>query len=195
VTKLLPLFLGAQVVILGDQLPVEKSDAALAQFLDAISQAEYVRTGQIARSGPGAGAHIAAFFIIIIPKIGPLRALATKSPSTETEDLFVHSADHAIGSLRDSVARLSNGSPSELQLANLDLDTGKEVKAGDSELVDKTYAKLLLQITREHAAISPELRNHLLWFWSDLTRGTFAQQPKQHQLLVQSIEALRALRN
>jgi hypothetical protein len=57
-----------------------------------------------------------------------------------------------------------------LELANRDLDSGKETKAVEYSLTDETYAKLLGQLAdRKFALTSPELRENILNFYSDLS--------------------------
>ena len=57
-----------------------------------------------------------------------------------------------------------------LQLTNCDFDTGKESKAAEYSLTDETYAKLLDQLAEQKFdRTSPELRDNILSFYSDLS--------------------------
>jgi hypothetical protein len=57
-----------------------------------------------------------------------------------------------------------------LVLPNCDLDSGNETKAAEYSLTDDTYAKLLAQLSeRKFAQTTPELRDNILYFYSDLS--------------------------
>jgi hypothetical protein len=57
-----------------------------------------------------------------------------------------------------------------LKLANYDFDTGKETKAAEYSLTDETCAKLLGQLAeRKFELTSPDLRDNILKFYSDLS--------------------------
>jgi hypothetical protein len=106
--------------------------------------------------------------IRLIPKIGILRILAIKAPSSTTENLFVKSLDDAAARYGELLAGFSTSASGELVLANLDLDTGAKVVPGAYRLTDVTYAKLLHKVTQEPAApIPPALREDILAYYSD----------------------------
>ncbi len=55
-------------------------------------------------------------------------------------------------------------------LPNCDLDSGNQTKAAEYSLTDETYAKLLAQLSeRKFDWNSPELRDNILQFYSDLS--------------------------
>ncbi len=55
-------------------------------------------------------------------------------------------------------------------LPNCDLDSGNHTKAAEYSLTDDTYAKLLAQLSeRKFDQTSPELRENILQFYSDLS--------------------------
>ena len=57
-----------------------------------------------------------------------------------------------------------------LVLPNCDLDSGNPTKAAEYSLTDDTYAKLLSQLSsRKFDITSPELRENILQFYSDLS--------------------------
>jgi len=193
VTVLLPAFLHAQVVLLRHDLPMERDDEARAQFLKEISRTEYAAKWQPPYYKPGIRAHLLAFVVIIIPKIGPLKVLATKSPIAETEDLFLRSANEAVGRFREVIGRLSERRTSDVQPPDLDLDTGYRATPGESRLVDETYAKLVIRIADERVPISSELRNHLLSYFSNGAEGPPLKLGRKDQKRL--TEALHKLRD
>jgi hypothetical protein len=104
--------------------------------------------------------------VILIPKIGPLKVLATKSPTADTEDLFLRSANDAVSRFREVLGRISERGGCDVQPPDLDLDTGYRATPGESRLVDETYARLAIRLADERIPISSELRNHLLAYFS-----------------------------
>jgi hypothetical protein len=55
----------------------------------------------------------------------------------------------------------------ELDLRNLDADTGAATKPGEYRLADKTYSKLLRQLAKDHfGCVTPGLRVSILDFYS-----------------------------
>jgi len=68
-----------------------------------------------------------------------------------------------------------------LQLANDDLDTGKETEAAEYSLTDDTYAKLLGQLAdRKFDLTSSDLRENILNFYADLTLPLETKKDSAH---------------
>jgi hypothetical protein len=102
-----------------------------------------------------------------MPKIGPFKALAFNNPTPQTEDMYFRSINTTVDQYRIFLEQVRAGS---LELANDDFDTGKETKAAEYSLTDETYAKLLGQLAkRKFDLTSPDLRDNILNFYSDLT--------------------------
>lgn len=100
-------------------------------------------------------------------KIGPFKALAFNNPTAQTEDLYFKSINTTVDQYRNYLQQVRADS---LQLANYDFDTGKETKAAEYSLTDETYAKLLGQLAeRKFELTSPDLRDNILKFYSDLS--------------------------
>jgi hypothetical protein len=56
----------------------------------------------------------------------------------------------------------------QLRLADMDFDTGRETRAGEYSLADKTYAHLLNDLAkRDFDQATPQLRQNILSFYSD----------------------------
>jgi hypothetical protein len=64
--------------------------------------------------------------------------------------------------------RLRENPSEDLELANVDLDTGMRTQPGAYRQTDNTYARLLNEITtRPGTKIPPRLRDDILMFYSD----------------------------
>lgn len=195
VARLLPAFLHAEMVRLGGRLPTETADAAQAEFLEDISRADYATQYADPYYRPGVRAHLLAVVVAVLPKIGRLKVLEIQPPLSSTEDLFLESADRAVESLREALARMTRHTDGSFQLINLDLDTGRTVAPGQSRIVDDTYAKLLLRIVQGHVAVSPELRKTLVDYYSDPNHQPPAtHDPNRQRKIERALASIREAR-
>ena len=98
-----------------------------------------------------------------LPKIGPLKPLSFKAPSSRAEALFAESVRQASARYRAALADLSDGT---LALRNTDFDTGQPASHGEYTLADDTYAQLLDTFhQRKTASVSLDLRKNIQAFY------------------------------
>jgi hypothetical protein len=168
VRRLIPKFMQVQVLIHRRRFPQEKDDEARHQFLKKVAQAEYSNLPFNAYRTPGVGTHALALVVRVVPKVGTLRILSLKAPSSETSDLYFSSMNTSVGRLRELTRRLRQEPSEDLVLANLDLDTGKQTEPGAYRLTDDTYARLLNRLTTQSGVKTPPaLRDDILLFYSN----------------------------
>jgi Zinc dependent phospholipase C len=192
VTSLLPAFLSAQLVRLRADLPVENADEPQIEFLRTISRSEYATTPGLSYAEPGIRAHLLAFVVLIIPKVGRLKVLDTESPSAETEDLFLKSANHAVALLRELLSLLQTHPDHDLLLQNLDLDTGSIIAPGTSKMIEQTFAELATRLVDAHKPIPAGIRDYLLTHYADSAQAMHPNlSPKTKQKLAHAIDVLR----
>jgi len=147
------------------------------EFLYHLSRAQYRKEWDSKYREPGIGTRILAFFLKLVPKAGPFKALAFKIPNTRTEDMYIKSVDLTV---HDYGTLLREQSNRQLQLANLDLDTGREATVGEYSLADQTYAHLLADLARRNFdQVPPALRQNILSYYSD--RGPLLTSKKDKQ--------------
>jgi zinc dependent phospholipase C len=145
----------------------EKPDLARQKFLYQLSRAAYEKEWGRDYQRPGIGARILATVLRIFPKVGPLGALKFKSPTPKTEDLYIKSIDNTVAQYRTALQKVRTGSR---ELVNYDLDSGAPCDAAEYTLADDTYAHLLRTLAkRNFEQVTPELRQNLLRFYSDLS--------------------------
>jgi hypothetical protein len=86
---------------------------------------------------------------------------------------------------------------SKLVLDNRDVDTGKPTKAGEYNLTDKAYARLLNKLTdHKFGDATAALQQNILAFYEPPAVATFnRKKPKQRDRTLKNIEALRLLPN
>jgi len=135
------------------------------KFLYHLSRSNYEHEWGTVYRKPGLGSRILAFILSLLPKVGPFKAVNFKIPTQQTEDMYIKSVNFTV---EDYEKLLRETRSSEFDLPNRDFDTGRETRAGEYVLTDKTYAKLVDKLSgKDSAPPSPALRNDLLRFYSD----------------------------
>lgn len=136
----------------------------------------------------GFGARLVAGILRILPKIGPLKALKPVIPTPEAEKLFVQSFDTVSAHYGRALGRIG---PS-YTLTNIDFDTGKPTEPGEYKLADKAYYDLLMKLQERHfTQLSPELRSHLLQFYTAAQRQKTLLDEKQQQQIQVALTELK----
>jgi hypothetical protein len=172
-----------------DQL--DKSRSARRKFVYNISRASYRKEWNEKFQQPGIGARILSFLIRILPKVGPLKALAFQPPTPRTAALFETSFERTLDEYRQLLA---DESAHHLALEDCDFDTGKPTRPSEYRLADDTYAKLARRLAdrKDPAAIDAALLHNVLDFYRDLELPYATRKsPKDWQ---QTLAALGKLR-
>jgi hypothetical protein len=164
------------------------------EFRYYLSRTSYQKEWGKGYRQPGFGTRVLAFFLRLMPKIGPFKALNFKIPSQKTEDLYIASVDKTV---EDYTKLLQEAGAGDLQLTNTDFDTGHDTRAGEYGLTDKAYAHLLNQLAGHNFdRVSPELRANILAFYSDPNAPIATKKkPADWQKTQTELEKLRTLPN
>ena len=137
------------------------------KFVYNLSRASYRKEWDGKYQQPGIGTRILAFFIRILPKIGPLKALSFQPPTPQTATLFETSFDRTLEEYRQLLADETAHQPRRCE--DRDFDTGKPTRPGEYSLADNAYAKLARKLAaKDPAAIDPALLKNVLDFYRDL---------------------------
>ena len=160
------------------------------QFLYRMSGRGYEKEWDGKYRRPGAGAKVVAFFVRVVPKIGPFRTLSFHAPTPEVERLFEQSFNGTVELYR---RLLRSASRRRERLANINLDTGKPVRAGDYSLADKTYARLARRLgDRNPQAVPAALREEILAFYRGGSGGPRAKVDKDWRRTAAALQKLKA---
>ena len=136
------------------------------KFLYRLSRTNYEKEWGRGYRRPGVGSRILAFILRKIPKVGWASSLDFKVPSTRTEDIYIQSINRTMDDYNSLLREVRHANPS---LPNTDCDTGRETSAAEYSLADKTYQRLLSDLSKNSSAqMSPPLRTNILSFYSDL---------------------------
>jgi hypothetical protein len=149
------------------ELMRETPDFAKKKFLYRLSRSDYEKQWGKDYTKPGAGTRILSTLLRYMPRIGPFKGLAFKNPTPQTEDLYFKSINTTVDQYRVLLEAVRSDT---LVLPNCDLDSGNVTKAAEYSLTDDTYATLLAQLSeRKFDRTSPELRDNIMEFYSDLS--------------------------
>jgi hypothetical protein len=147
------------------ELVQETPDFDKRKFLYRLSRSDYEREWGTEYERPGVGTRILATLLRWIPKVGPFKGLGFKTPTPQTEDMYIKSINITVDDYRKLLEEVGSGKP---MLGNSDLDTGNPTRPGEYSLTDQTYAKLLGQLAKnkfDHT--SPQLRDNILQFYAE----------------------------
>ncbi len=146
---------------------------------------------RLRRARPALISRILVFIFMLIPKVGPFETLSFRVPSPEAEKLFVESYKATLDYYRSLVEQAGKG---PLNLPNEDLDTGDPARPGRYALADKTYARLLDELSNEdYRTVSPELRKDILGFYAvPAPPPTGRRQRKQWKKIERELKELEA---
>jgi hypothetical protein len=177
VSKLIPEITRIALLSRHDQIVKDTPNFSRRKFLYYLSRKDYNQEWGSVYRRPGLGARILAFFLKIIPKVGPFSAVSFKIPTQQTEDMYIKSVDSTVESYSSELRRLNHAS---IQLPNLDFDTGREARAGEYRLADKTYAHLVNDLSKQDiAGIPPEVRANVLHFYVNMNAPIATRKDKK----------------
>lgn len=159
-----------------------------SEFIYNVSRSEYRKDWGTIYEKPGISARIKAFFLRLVPKVGPFSALAFHPPTHEVEQMYMHSFNETLENYRGMLLAQKEG---RLQLPNENLDTGEPTKPTVYPYSDQTYAKLLAKVNGK--PISAPLRSDILVYYADL-EAPFAtkKDPKAWRNVVDELDKLKA---
>lgn len=173
------------------ELMHETPNFAKKKFLYRLSRSDYEREWGKDYVKPGFGTRLTSTLLRLMPKVGPFKGLAFNNPTAKTEDLYIKSINATVDRYRILLRAESSGSQ---VVPNYDLDSGQPTKAAEYSLADDAYAKLLMRLTeRKFESTSPELRENILTYYSDLSASFETKKDQTRwQGVVDALDQLKA---
>jgi hypothetical protein len=163
ISKLIPEMTKVAIATREDQLKRNSATYSRNKFVFRYSRQEFEKEFGKTYDKPGFFARVLAVLFRLIPKVGPFRPLAFKKPTPEVDKLFVQSFEAAAIRYRSLLAELSRGT---LQAKNVNLDTGKPVRAGEYHLADAAYDALAEKLAKiKPEDVPPAMRTDILTFY------------------------------
>ncbi len=191
VSRVIPKMTRVALLNRKDEMVREDPNFDRKKFLYYLSRAKYEKEWGKGYRRPGFGARVLAFFLKIMPKIGPFKAAVFKIPAAHSEDLYISSVNRTVEGYQALLQQLAR---QRLYLENRDCDTGNPTQPGEYALSDATYGKLVDRLT-DHGfnQVSPELRSDLLHYYSQPDPPVSTRKSrKQWARVRRELEPLRA---
>lgn len=171
-----------------DEIQHSDPSETKTKYIYNVSNSGYRRDWGDIYEKPGFGARLKAFFLRLMPKIGPFSGLAFHPPTPDVEHLYMNSFNDTLDHYR---ALLLAQQESRLQLPNDNLDTGAITSPAAYRLTDETYAKLLQKTSGK--PISAALRQDFLSYYADLEKPFATKRnAKSWQDLTKELDALKS---
>ena len=172
-----------------DEIQHSDPSETKTKYIYNISNSGYRKDWGDIYEKPGFGARLKAFFLRLMPKVGPFSGLAFHPPTPEVERLYMNSFNETLERYR---ALLPARAEDHLQLPNDNLDTGSITGAANYRLTDETYAKLLQKTNGK--PISSALRQDFLSYYADLEKPYATKQnTKAWRELVKELNTLKSV--
>ncbi len=189
VSTAIPEMTRAAVLHYSKQIQQEVPTFDRRNFIYRVKRTDYEHEWGKQYHRPGIGAHVIAFIIKIMPKLGPFSIFRLELPSGDDQKLYLNSMQTTVTLFdRDlDQLRAQPVSNASLPLKDLDYDTGKETRLGEYPLADRSYAKLLDTVTHQkNVEITSSLRSSLLDYYSTMKKsrvrhGYYLVHLRQHR--------------
>lgn len=148
-----------------DKLVNARPGLTRRRFQYNLSRASYRKEWDDKFQEPGLGAKILAIIIRILPKFGPLKAVAIKPPTMQTATLFEESFNRTLTAYRNLLGQVGE---QRLALENRDFDTGQPTRPTEYRLADEAYSKLAIKLAaKDPAQVDPLVRDNILGYFRD----------------------------
>lgn len=143
----------------------ETPNFAKQKFLYRLSRSDYEKQWGKNYQKPSFGVRFLAVIFSVLPKVGPLKALAFNIPTPQTETMYFQSINLTVDKYGAFLRAVRTKS---IQLPNEDLDSGNPTAPAEYTLADDTYAKLLSQLAGKKFDITTiALQKNILAFYAD----------------------------
>lgn len=184
VSTVIPEMTRAAVVDYGKEIQQRVPSFDRKAFVYKMDRANYQHDWGKQYRHPGPFAHVIAFLIRILPKKGPVSVFKLKMPNAADQQTYLDSMQKTVSSYESDLAILKqeSGSDPHLPLPDLDYDTGISSHLGEYPLADKTYARLLAQLTHsKDADISTNLQANVLNYYAALNGPALPRKYRRHR--------------
>ncbi|HEY2823228.1 MAG TPA: zinc dependent phospholipase C family protein [Candidatus Acidoferrum sp.] len=172
-----------------DEIQHSDPSETKSKYIYNISNSEYRKEWGHIYEKPGFVARLKAFFLRLVPKVGPFSGLAFRPPTPEVEHLYMNSFNETLDHYRSLLLSVQED---RLQLPNENLDTGAITGAADYKLTDETYAELLLKTSGK--PVSSALRQDFLSYYANLEKPYATKRnAKEWKEVVKELDTLKSV--
>lgn len=178
VSKIIPKATRIAWQLKKDNIQADVPGTTRNRFLYNLSRSSYEKKWGQEYQKPDMGEKVLAFLFALIPKVGPLRVLAFRTPTPQTEKLFEASFNAAVDRYRTQLKEIGRGKAAEL--ANDNLDVGRDTPPGQYRMNDDTYADLLHKLAEQNfSGLTPELQADIEKFYASQPANNSEQRNRK----------------
>ena len=161
------------------------------RFVYVMRRSSYERNWGKQYDRPTLADRILAFFLRLVPPIGPLADLRFKMPTPQVEQLFMQSFTRATAQYHTKLDDMQNQT---LTLDNRNYDVGEITPAGTYRLDDNIHAYWLDQLAKKNfSTVTPAIKSELLGYYGNLNAPIATKRnPKQWQGVVAELQQLKS---
>jgi Zinc dependent phospholipase C len=159
-------------------IETENHTAVSKRFTFKMRRKEYDKQFGKGYKRPGFSAGVLSFFIRVLPKVGPLKALRFKVPTPQAEKLFIKSFDTILVIYAVNLKQLPE---KIIHPEDIDFDTGKPTSDCEYTLADQTYCDWLIKLDdNKFQNAGPAIRQNIESFFqlSNLKNGNVRTSKK-----------------
>jgi hypothetical protein len=178
-------------VLKQDDIRRDLPGATRKRFLYHLSRASYQKEWGHDYQRPGPGAKFLALLISLLPKVGPLKALALHTPTPQAQNMFMASFNAALDGYEGLLDEQRDG---HLYLPNRNFDTGSETPLGTYFKADQAYARLLGDLAKDNfKSTSSALRSQILAYYQDSSaQAVTKKNARQWAQITRELEELKS---
>ncbi|MBV9962421.1 MAG: hypothetical protein JO072_09255 [Parafilimonas sp.] len=142
---------------------------------------------------PGFWASGFSFFVRILPKVGPLKALHFKVPTAQAEKYF----DSSFDSITVHYTCFVHAIPvANTELKDEDYDTGFPTQQCEYSLADGTYNEWLLRLKeKKFQDVTPSIKNNIVHFYQTMQQPPAGKKYKTCNEVYAALQQLKQLNN
>ena len=189
VSNLIPMLTKAAWEAKKDEIQQRAPEVTAENFIFTLTRAEYEKAYGREYKRPNLGHRILAFFIRLMPRIGPFKTMAFRVPTPEAEALFLKSFATTVERYG---ALLGEVRADRLSIENRNLDTGRAVQSGDYGMADEMYAELVQKLAKKKfEGVPSALRANILAFYGQRAQAPEGMKAKEWARLQGHVAALR----
>ncbi len=139
---------------------------------------------------PGFFPEVLSFFIRVIPKVGPIRALHFKTPTPQAEKYFDESFDTILLHYDASLLLVKHGY--KFTLEDEDFDTGKPTGLCEYNLANDTYNTWLFRLQRDKFKnVTTGIQKNIVSFYVNITPPKQTRHAEKCMALYHAFDAIK----
>lgn len=194
VSRLIPEMTKIALAGYGEQIQKANPSVAKSEFRYRLRRTEFEKEYGKQYLRPSFGARVVAFFLDLLPKVGPFSALKLHLPDSEEQTQYLANFNAVENAYREAVKAVSEAPAKRPPtIPELDFDTGGETAEGEYRLADLTYAQWVEHLAAEkNARITPGIMADINHFYSNpRARDAARDNRKKWAKFKEALQAVR----